>query len=173
MAGIRPSHAATGQDRHLPAHLGTCMLVPRRRMIEMVAHDLALPGWHARRLTRLRLTLNLEDLTFAVLDTQRRLFEVCLTEDASHIEVQLSAPLLSAPSLVALLITYRAASSTSHVQRLTSPSRFPGFKEAGTSESEPRAHRIFHRPPGELSETPLLVCLLQRGISLEPPLMLQ
>lgn len=45
MAGIRHPHAAAGQDRHLPAHLVTCMLVTGRRMIEMLALDLALAGW--------------------------------------------------------------------------------------------------------------------------------
>ena len=46
---------------------------------------------------------------------------------------------------------YRAASSTSHVDRLTSPLRLPDSDEAGTSESEPSARQAFRRPPGELS----------------------
>lgn len=41
VTGITPLHATAGEDRHLPAHLVTHLLVPGCRMIRMLNYDLA------------------------------------------------------------------------------------------------------------------------------------
>lgn len=60
--------------------------------------------WQAgKRLARLRLTLLLRNLHLCRLRHQRCISDLCLAEEELHVEVQLSAPLPSAPSLVAPL----------------------------------------------------------------------
>ena len=78
MAGTRQSHAAAGQDRHLPAHLIMCMLLPGRRMIEMLTLDSPLAGWQKTGTTQTQTqtqthSSSRRDLTLAVLDIDIRI----------------------------------------------------------------------------------------------------
>lgn len=170
MAGIRHPHASAGQDRHLPTHLVMCMLVPGCRMIDVPALIWVLASWQKVGTTQTHsltqksspLPPSTPTLHFRPLFSRRR-----VARRGAAV-----SPTTFGSFACGALIAYRAASSTSHIQRLTSPSCLPDCKEAGTSESEPRTRQIFFKSPGELSATPPFGLLVPAGAPAETPFML-